>query len=760
MYRLPTFFLIVFFFITHAQSQQHIGQWKSFTDMKSVRAAVQVNGKIWATTGGGVFVVDTASGSFTKFTNVDGLDTNNVLSIAFDGTHNIWVGGTGGWVNVYNLDTHQWQTISDIANKTESTHRDIQSFSFKGDTVFIVTEFGVSIFRLLRWEFGDTYQNLGFISPEVSCMALQQSRIWIGTDKGLTTSFLGSGVWTTYNSFPGIASRTITALATFNDTLIVGTANGAAYFALNNIAPNAVPLLNNKSIGDLRVISGKLYVLSTSGSNFTIETLASVLDIPRTVTSNSDVQGICIIPAASLWIATASKGLAHQNRSIWNYSYPNGPNSNFFSSLAVDNDGVLWVASGSYAHAGFYRYNPLLTENIQWKNFTRDRYPIMGSPDWSLDDYYRISLGANNSVWVSSWGNGVLQVVGDSIRRKLDYYSKPNLPHANANIQPTSYVVPGSVAVDDQGNTWISNRVEDNGRSLLRLDNDTSATFFDNKYNPADGYFHSMIIDNQGTKWLAGDLPWETPGRGLYFFNENSSALPGIQTIGGWGRLSDADGLTSNIILGFALDPDGGIWVGTGLGIVVIQDPLHPKSFTTLYQLREQVIQTIAVDGMNNKWVGTKEGIFVVNADGTQLLHSYTVASTNKQLLSNNILSIAIDSKRGVAYFGTEQGLSSLAIDAVQTSRTFSELECGPNPYIIPNDQPLIIRNLVANSTIKILTVSGSVVKQFDAQGGGRAFWYGRDKKEALVPSGIYFIFASAGNGSQTIIGKVAVIRH
>ena len=233
MYRISIFLFVFIFLIVHAQSQQHVGQWKSFTDMKSVRGAVLVGNNIWAATGGGVFVFDTTSGLFTKFTNIDGLDTNDVLAIAFDGTHYIWVGGAGGWVNVYDINTHQWQTIADIANRTESTHKGIQSFSFKGDTVFIVTEFGVSIFKSSRWEFGDTYQNLGFISPQVSCMALQQNRIWIGTDKGLTVSFLGSGAWTTYNSFPGITSSAVTALAVFNDTLVVGTANGAGIFCSN-----------------------------------------------------------------------------------------------------------------------------------------------------------------------------------------------------------------------------------------------------------------------------------------------------------------------------------------------------------------------------------------------------------------------------------------------------------------------------------------------------------------------------------------------
>jgi ligand-binding sensor domain-containing protein len=759
MYHIPKFFFAFLFLIVNAQSQQHIGQWKSFTDMKSVRSAVLVGNSIWAATGGGVFTLDTTNGSFTKFTNIDGLDTNDVLTINFDGTHYIWVGGAGGWVNVYDINTNQWQTIVDIANRTESTHKNIQSFSFKGDTVFIVTEFGVSVFKRSRWEFGDTYQNLGFISPQVSCMALQQNRIWIGTDKGLTVSFLGSGVWTQYISFPGIISSAVTALTVFNDTLIVGTANGAVYFALNDITPKAVPLLSNRYLSELRVYNGKLYVLSTSGSNFTVEALTSILDMPQTVASNSEVQGVCIIPTSSLWIATASKGLAHLVGSIWNYSYPSGPNSNFFSSLAVDADGMLWCASGETAHAGFYRYNPSLTDDKQWKNFTSQYNTIMRKYNSSnnnyepFDDFYKISLGANGSIWVSSWGDGVVEVVGDSVKRKYNYYSTPSLPGAKTGFP--DYVVTSGVALDSQGKVWIVNRNESNGRSLLRLDSDTTGTFFNNQLT-SWGWFHGVVIDQNDTKWMGSTVPWHMDnGQGLYFFNEKN-IISGTELNGGWGNISD---MPDNRVLSISLDLEGEIWVGLGLGIVIIPDPLNPTYRNTSFPLREQVIQSIAVDALNNKWIGTKEGIFVVNTDGTQLLQSFTVASTNKSLLSNDVRTISIDQKRGIAYFGTEQGLSSLAIAAVQTNRTYSELECGPNPFILPNDQPLTIRNLVTNSTIKILTVSGSVVRQFEAQGGGRAFWDGRDKSGAFVASGIYFIFASAENSSQTITGKVAVIR-
>jgi hypothetical protein len=763
MGRIPKIILAFLLVIGYAQSQQHVGQWESFTNMKSVRCAVQVNGSIWAATGGGVFVFDTANGLFTKFTNVDGLDTTDVLALAYDGSHSIWIGEEGGWVNVYDMNTNQWQTIADIANRPESTSKGIQSFSFKGDTVFIVTEFGVSVFRRSRWEFGDTYQNLGFTSPRVSCMALQKNRIWVGTDNGLTGSILGSGVWTTYNSFPGIASSAVTALAVFKDSLVVGTANGAVYFALNESAPKTIPLLNNRSVRELRVGNGKLFVLSNSGSNFTVESLSSLLDKPQSLAVNTDVQGVSIVPSSSPWIATADSGLAQLTSSGWKYFYPNGPNSNFFNSLVVDQDGALWCGSGETSPAGFYRYNPSLPDSKQWKNFTSAnnrimwRYNNQNNNSQPFDFYYKVSLGANGSVWACSWGDGLVEVVADTIRRKLNYYSSIKLLGATGD----DYVVGGGVAVDGQGKSWITTRSNFTSRSLLRLDSDSIGTPFQGPYVN----FQDLIIDANNTKWIATTVPWKMEDKHLDIFNENGT-VAGTTNTNGWTNLSTDDGLLSNVVLSLAVDLDGQVWAGTSLGVVINLDPTRPKSYTTSFPLREQVVQSIAVDAVNNKWIGTREGVFVVNADGTQLVkfptlqNPITVTSTNKSLLSNDIRTIAIDQKRGIAYFGTEQGLSSLAIEAVQTSRTYSTLECGPNPFILPNDQPLTIRNLVANSTIKIMTVSGSIVKQFDAQGGGRAIWDGRDKNGALVASGIYFIVASADNGSQTVTGKVAVIRH
>lgn len=177
------------------------------------------------------------------------------------------------------------------------------------------------------------------------------------------------------------------------------------------------------------------------------------------------------------------------------------------------------------------------------------------------------------------------------------------------------------------------------------------------------------------------------------------------------------------------------------------------------FPLREQSIQTIAVDGLNDKWIGTKEGIFVVNSDGTQLLNQYTVINTNGQLVDNDVRAIAIDQRRGIAYIGTQKGLSSLQIAAVQPLQSYTSLRFGPNPFVVPNSQPLTINNLVSNSTVKILAVNGTLVAEFPAQGGGRAFWDGRDRRGNVVQTGIYVVVAFTENGNQVAKGKVAVVR-
>jgi hypothetical protein len=169
-------------------------------------------------------------------------------------------------------------------------------------------------------------------------------------------------------------------------------------------------------------------------------------------------------------------------------------------------------------------------------------------------------------------------------------------------------------------------------------------------------------------------------------------------------------------------------------------------------------VQSIAVDALNNKWIGTlSNGVIYVSSDGSTLLNRFNTA--NSPLPDNKINCIAVSGKTGKVFFGTQKGVVSYQTLAVEPLTACDKITAGPNPYLIPNDKLLRIDGLVEGSSIKILSISGILVSQFDSPGGRIANWDGRDLRGSYVPSGIYIIVGYNKDGSLVCTGKVAVVR-
>ncbi len=240
----------------------------------------------------------------------------------------------------------------------------------------------------------------------------------------------------------------------------------------------------------------------------------------------------------------------------------------------------------------------------------------------------------------------MIEVAGDTIRRRLDQTTIPKF--ASAVAQDVTYVVIGGAAVDSKGDTWFVNRTAITGNPVVQLKSNGSVVY---RTSPSDGTFTNILIDRNDTKWFANSEPSIKPATGLYYFSEDT-LVSGTSSSAGWGLMTASNGLPSNIVLSLALDLDGYVCVGTDLGLTIITDPLNPglsnvTNYTRL-SLRGQSIQAIAVDAVDNKWVGTKEGVIVVNSDATSTLAQYSVLSTNGQLVGDDIRSIAYDAKRGI----------------------------------------------------------------------------------------------------------------
>jgi ligand-binding sensor domain-containing protein len=737
-------------------SSLDLGRWKNFTDMKVIRGIAAATDSVWAATAGGLFLYVPSSNRFVKFTNSDGLSSNDLTAITLDGSGRVWVGSSDGFVNAFNVSTGEWIEIRSI-HESEQVAKTVRTLLARGDSLFVGTDYGVSVLQISRREFRDTYASMGFSTQAgVNDVKIYKNRIWAATDLGVASASLDAPnlsaptSWTQYGLANGLPTYACTSISNLHDSVVVGTAFGVAMFDGKKFSTlDAFP---NRHVLELVGRANDVVVLWSDAGSFHLESFAHFFAPPTVIAVNSQYQASSVAAqpqTSNLWIGTTLQGITRWTGS-WEYRFPNGPMSNLFSSVVVDDQGIVWAASGiSGRGRGFYRYDPSAPEDSRWRNYTATSYPVMKN-----DDYYKVSLGAAGSVWVSSWGVGIVEVVGDSIRRRLSQSSIPAL--AGSVPADPNYIVIGGVAVDSKGNTWIVDRTAVNGFHIMELKGDGTSI---PRTSISDGRLTNILIDRNDTKWFANAEPSDKPSTGLYYFNEDSS-VAGTRAFGGWGTLP-ADFLPSNTVLSLALDLDGDVCVGTDLGLSIFIDPRNPLTSKAAYTpLRGQTIQAIAVDAVNNKWVGTKEGVNVLNADGTQLLVQYSVLTTNGKLVGDDIRSIAFDQKRGIVYFGTEKGLSSLEIFPVQASRTMASLDLGPNPFIVPAVTPLTIRNLAAESSIKILAINGTLVCEFRAQGGGRAFWDGRNRQGDLVQSGIYFVVAYAENGTQTSTGKIAVVRR
>jgi hypothetical protein len=246
----------------------------------------------------------------------------------------------------------------------------------------------------------------------------------------------------------------------------------------------------------------------------------------------------------------------------------------------------------------------------------------------------------------------------------------------------------------------------------------------------------------------------------------------GVISMGNAGRIGDTtvayhltadDGLPSNGVTTIVVDLDGQVWVGTDRGIGIIVDPENPKrsgGIANYVPLRGEPVNCIAVDALNQKWVGTPTGVVVLSPDGTQQITTYSVKSTDGRLIEDDIKSIAIDDRNGTVYFGTLNGLASLTTVAAAPKLSFDKLLISPNPFIVPNTTQATIDGLVENTTLKILSIDGRLVRQIRTPGGRIGFWDGKDEKGEFVSSGVYIVVASSDKDDAVAKAKIAVIRR
>ena len=740
---------LMFLFVVYCTSifPQQASSWKIYSSMRNVNDFVISGNSFWGASTGGAFQFIPKDSIYNKFTKVEGMSGISISSATADNSGNIWFGSSNGALDYYNTSTKQIESITDILNSNK-TNKQIYSLQTSGDTIVAATDFGICLIDTKNIVLYDTFFKLGSLPSNTQInFAVKYDLIYAASDYGViiqipgTTNLSAPESWNVYNTSNGLPSKNINKIVRYNNQIIAATDKGLSLYNGTGFV-NFIPSLNNLNINDLFVSNDSLFILERNlyvhvyaGGNF-IQT--DTFPVPVTHIKNDATYGL---------LGSSGSGIVQLKNSQLSYIYPNGPFANLFLNLAVSKDGSLWSSTGKDGNGvGFYSLN-----NNNWTNYNMGNNPVL-----PMNDYYSIYAASDGAVYLGSWGRGFARIRNGN----LSVFSTTNTGMLGIPKDPTYLVVTG-FAQDSKNNLWILNYGAADRKNLAMLTTDSVYYHFQipATSNLDLGYQMDLVIDQNDTKWYLSEDGAE---HGLIYFNENGTPKdPSDDKSGYVGGFNNGNGVTCLVV-----DKNGDLWVGTTLGVNVVTNTYSITQSTTpqlgissVFILRQQSINCILVDPLNQKWVGTNQGLFVVNQDGTTLLTVYN--SQNSPLLSDVITSLAIDENTGTVYASTGTGLISFKTTSVKPVQSFAGLQVYPSPFKLTNGtNQLTIDGLIANTKIKILTIAGSLVKEFTSPGGRIAFWDGRDSKGSLVSSGIYIIVAFDQDGNNVTAGKIAVLRE
>ena len=749
--------------------------WEDFYSYNNVKSFVKVNNIIYALTDNAVFTFDNISQEITKVSSVQGLSGETTSSIFFDNnSQRIAIGYENGLVEIID-DDGSITVSSDIINFNQSGSKAVNHISGFNETLYLSTPFGIVEYNIDRQEFGDTF----FIGNNSSSLRINETLvannlIYAVTVDGIFTADATSDLLIDFNNwqqqFPG---RNFTNITVINNRILVSEGSILYEFSSTGLTQIRDFL---ETIINLNTTDDNLAVTLNKRAIFFDDNLTQVFEV-ATATDFDFTLSDAFLENNEIFLATKEFGILKATFSqpnTYQEIHPEGPQANDVFSIATRNEN-LWVVYGGYdgtytplqRRRGFDHFNG---EN--WRNFPFD-------PNFPVIDLNHISIDPNseNRVFISSFGDtrdvnsvstGGLMIVEDDVITQFFNQSNSPLNDIVANDPSRVTIRVSGTAFDRQGNLWVTsiNNVDE----IKKYSASGQWSTFDVsslRTNDALG-LSEVAIDRSNSVWIG------TRRNGVYTFNENGDRKRALIATPNLGNLPDTDVLT------VAVDRNNRVWLGTRAGMVVYSNASNVFDADVLNAqpviieengvgerlLGDQRINSIVVDGANNKWFGTDNGgALYTSPSGTRTIANFS--TNNSPLPSNRILKIAVDESSGKVFFATDKGIVAYNSEVAPFGETLGEVYAYPNPALRNHETVTIDgrngTNLPRGTNLKILDVAGNLVFETNVlEGqelqGGRVTWDKRNLAGNRVASGIYIVLLSNEDASETATTKIAIV--
>lgn len=356
----------------------------------------------------------------------------------------------------------------------------------------------------------------------------------------------------------------------------------------------------------------------------------------------------------------------------------------------------------------------------------------------------------------------------------LKYYNKDNSLLKGAidgsKELDNNYVIVNGIQFDSEGNLWVLNSQAKNV-NLLELTkegkwNDHSKSSLQDKNGTGLSGLRSMFFDSRDLLWFV-NTSWLDPA--VFCYDKSTDKLLKYSSF------VNQDGTTYHPTYIYCIceDREQNIWIGTNIGPFMINSnevgqesvvfnqvkvPRNDGSNYADYLLNGVYINHIAIDGGNRKWFATNgAGAFLISADNLTQIANYN--KNNSYLLSDDILSIAINPQSGEVFFLADNGLCSYRSDATEPSQEMTDdnVYAYPNPVTSDYNGLITVTGLSLNADVKITSSNGALIAE-GRSNGGMFTWDGCDKNGKRVASGVYMVITATSDGKKGVVCKIAII--
>ncbi|MFD2908449.1 two-component regulator propeller domain-containing protein [Flavobacterium ardleyense] len=754
---------ILVFFISHLLfSQQNNQLWKGYFSYNEIVDVESATGKVFAGTQNLIFSKALNTSDLTIYNSVTGFKPESITTIHHsDAFKKTIAGSSNGQILIANADgsvTTKVDIIEDVP--VPPNKKRINDFYEHNGRLYVATDYGISVLDLATSEFITTY----FIGTSGEETAVLQTTV-LGDELFAVTRNFGirKGNLTNPNLYDFNQWQTFdggywAAIVTFNNQIVATNTDARTYrytgAAFQEVLNHMQPGLKLKTNGTELIVTTRnhVYVLNVTFSQ--VANITTIPDYSANFTSATVVGN-------SIFIGTEKDGLFStllSNPTIFENISPNGPIRNYIFRVKKAPN-FLWAVYGDYSR----QYNPYPLEEYGISKFSNQTgWKFIPYEDLfeakSISDIV-FNPKKQNQIFATSYLSGLLKFEGEDIT----IFDNTNTgPNGLESLETTfKDIRVNSPAFDKEGNLWMTNVSNANGIKAikkLRTDGQWQSYSVEDVTNDPFGRYGPMAIDKNNTKWIP------TINDGLLAFNENYSNKFIVVN-------SNTGNLPNNDVRCVAIDNRNQLWIGTYSGLRVLPSV---DRFVTENQLTsnsiiiqegdlaqelfyQQTILDIAVDGANRKWVSIADGgVFLVSANGQQTIYQF--AKNNSPLPSNNINDIEIDGVTGEVFFATDKGMVSFLGISTKPSSDLANAYVYPNPVRPEFSGTVKISGLTDKANVKITDIEGNLVHETTTS-GGTIEWDTKAFGKHKVASGVYMIFVSSEDGTDTIVKKVMIIR-